>query len=72
MRGFQQIADTADKVFDWRTVSADFAETAGAVRFWQEFPHRGVGWDFCILRNVIPERSIIMFFFVVFELALDC
>ena len=37
---------------------------------WREIPHRGVRWGFGILGDVIYGQSIVLFFFVVFELVL--
>ena len=40
------------------------------LRFSREFSCRRVAWDFCILGGVIPKQIIVLFFFVVCELAL--
>ena len=37
---------------------------------WRGFPRRGVGRSFCILGGVISEQSIVLLFFVAFELVL--
>ena len=37
---------------------------------WREFPRRGVGLGFCILGEIISEQTIVLSFFVVFELVL--
>ena len=38
--------------------------------FWQEFLQWGIGWGFWVLRGVISEQILGLFFFVVFEIAI--
>ena len=46
-------------------------QTIIAVFVWREFTHRGVGLGFCNFGEVVSDQSIVLSFFVVFELVLS-